>query len=245
MALFKNRLGWIVVSIFIIFSLAIYRKPIRKVIHEKFQNPETTECVLDCTNKELMHAVKRQFETKYVEGFTNPNVEGFQDASQLLSLVQNTKGIPNLSSLGLPSGGLPLGGLPGLAQSTTPPNLGAFATNFLGASGLQVPSVPGFSTVVQPTQLSRNKLKTIRRALKIDDNRCEYNVVYDESKIKNDGSIDERKDVFGYIQATVGKEQGSGCTYKPVEVKLLIGPQIVRYDTANPDAIVPTIDYVF
>jgi len=243
MTLFKNRIAWIFISILIVVALSIYHKPVRKVIHEKFQNPETTDsCVLDCTDKEIMHAVKRQFETNYVEGFTNPEEdtlqESFQDPSQLLSLVQ---GNTNLTSL------TKMTGLPGVSSvsTTAPPpnlNLGAFSSLLGGAAA----TIPGFSTMpYKPTQLSRNKLKLIRRSLKIDTNKCEYNVIYDETKVKENGKLEEKPDVNSYIQATFVKEQGEACNYKPVEVKLLIGPQIIRYDSLNIDKPLPNIDYVF
>ncbi len=257
MVLFKNRPVWIFVSIVIILVLSFYHKSLKKTIQEKFQNPDTTEskdtCILDCENKELLHAVKREFETNYVEGFENPIEEPFQDATQLLNLV-NAAGGPNLSSLAtglpgvsnlplgnLPLGNLPLGNLP--LGGTSPPNLGAFAAG-LGLPGNAL-SVPGFAAQAPKViQLHKNNLKVIKRAYKIDNSKCEYNIEYDSSKLNKDGTFDERKNESGYIQATFSKEKDT-CTYKPVEVKLLIGPQIIRYDSANPGNIVPTIDYVF
>ncbi len=254
MVLFKNRAAWIVASIFIILFLSVYYKPVKKVIQEKFENPDSTEskdeCTLECDNKEIMAAVKRQFETKYVEGFANPEPveEAFQDPSQLLALARGS-GIPDISALGLPGvtnaglGALASGNLSGLASLApglgSPPNLGAFA-------GGKAVSVPGFSVEApKPNQITRNILKVIKRSLKIDSTKCEYNIEYDESKLKNDGSTAERKGVLGYIQATFVKVGEEGCFYKPTEVKLLVGPQIIRYDTANPENIVPTIDYTF
>lgn len=254
MVLFKNRAAWIAASIFIVLFLSVYYKPVKKVIQEKFENPESTEssdaCALECDNKEIMTAVKRQFETKYVEGFANPEPveEAFQDPSQLLALAKMS-GVPDVSALGLPGlsnaglGALASGNLSGLASLApglgSPPNLGAFA----GGKAL---SVPGFSAEApKPNQITRNILKVIKRSLKIDSNKCEYNIEYDESKLKNDGTTAERKGVLGYIQATFVKVGEEGCFYKPTEVKLLVGPQIIRYDTANPESIVPTIDYTF
>lgn len=254
MVLFKNRAAWIAASIFIVLFLSVYYKPVKKVIQEKFENPESTEssdaCALECDNKEIMTAVKRQFETKYVEGFANPEPveEAFQDPSQLLALAKMS-GVPDVSALGLPGlsnaglGALASGNLSGLASLApglgSPPNLGAFA----GGKAL---SVPGFSAEApKPNQITRNILKVIKRSLKIDSNKCEYNIEYDESKLKNDGTTAERKGVLGYIQATFVKVGEEGCFYKPTEVKLLVGPQIIRYDTVNPENIVPTIDYTF
>jgi hypothetical protein len=253
MALFKNRLGIAIASIILILVLSIYHKPVRRIIHEKFQDANTTEskdlCSLDCTNKEIMNTVKRQFETKYVEGFTaTPVEEAFQDPTQLLSLIQNPQALTNLPLAGLPgiSGGTPtnLSALGSLPTGGSLPNLGAFSS-FLGTGSTAI-SIPGFSPAAQlPPQLNRNRLKKIRRAFKIDETKCEYNIEYDESKLKSDGTLDERKDIPGYIQATFIRESKEKCDYKPAEVKLLIGPAIIRYDSANPDNIVPTIDYVF
>ncbi len=238
MGLFKNYSFTVITSVLLILGISIYLPKIRKYIHEGFQN-EKDGCSLDCTNKDIMAAVKKEFESRYVEGFTsgpqNELQEAFQDPSQLLSLVKAASGNPQLSGL---LGNLPTG-LPGVS-STGQPDLAALTKL------MNVTSIPGIQPVEEPKyKISRNKLKTIRRAIKVDDNKCEYHVMYDESNMNVDGSMKTNVDTFGYIQVKFVKQGETGCYYTPKEVKLLVGPEILRRDAANPESPVPELNYVF
>jgi hypothetical protein len=240
MALFKNYPGILFASVVLILGISLYFRRIKKYLREGFEGE--TSCSLDCTNKELLAAVKKEFESRYVEGFTdgsgNEYTEAFQDPSQLLSLVSKS---PQLGTLS---------GLPGLS---TNPQL----TNLLSSGQPDVASLakllnsgtaslPGVAPIEEPKyKISRNKLKSIRRALKVDDMKCEYNIVYDESNMDVKGSLESKPDSIGYIQVKFVKQGETGCFFVPREVKLLVGPEIVRNDTLNPENPIPELNYVF
>ncbi len=246
MSLFKNYPAILFASIVLILGISIYFRSIKKYLREGFESGQS--CSIDCTNKDILAAVKKEFEARYVEGFTsgsgNEYQEAFQDPSQLLSLVSKASTSPQLQSLA---------GLPGLSSN---PQLSSL-TNLVSSGQPDIaslakllnagtPSVPGLAPVEEPKyKISRNKLKTIRRALKVDDTKCEYNIVYDESNLDTSGSLQSKPDTYGFIQVKFVKQGETGCFFTPKEVKLLVGPEILRHDSLNPETPIPELNYVF
>ena len=229
--LFKNHLAIAILSLFIILSIAMYKPFLRKSIKQGFQNP--SECVLECNNKELMAMAKREFETNYLEGFQNQYTEAFQNPTQILSTLQSVSGLTS----SLPT-------VPGLSTSQIPTNANPLALlSSLGGGAL--PSLENVTGVKMPAEkLSRYNLKKVHRALKIDNDKCEYEVTYDKEDLKLDGTFEKTENMFGYFLATFLKDKDV-CQFKPKEVRILVGPKIIRNDTLGKSEDNLMIDYTF
>lgn len=227
--LFKNHLAIAILSLIIILSIAIYKPFLRKSIKQGFQNP--SECILECDNKELMAAAKREFEANYLEGFQNQYTEAFQDPTQILSTLQSVSGLT--------------GALPGISnlQTTTTPNPLSLLSSLGGGGAL--PSLQNLTGVKMPAEkLSRYNLKKIHRTLKLDTDKCEYEVTYDKEDLKLDGTFEKTENMFGYFQATFLKDKDL-CQFKPKEVRILVGPKIIRNDTLGKSEENRMVDYTF
>ena len=246
--LFKNHKSIAFASICIVLAIAFYKPFFKKVIKQGFENPppEPTPppgCELQCDDKDLMTAVKREFESNYLEGFSDLNEggnvkEAFQDPAQLLSTLQAVSGQQGLSGLSALSGGTP----------TQPPNL----TALTGLLGTGVPNLGALQSLANSTgikipsdKLSRYNLKKIHRTLRLAADKCEYEVTYDKSDIDIKGKIDTAENQFGYFQATFVKDSEKECVFKPKEVRILLGPKIIRYDTLGKTEETTKVDYTF
>jgi hypothetical protein len=226
--LFKNNLAIGILSVIIILSISIYKPFLRKSIKQGFQNP--SECILDCQNKESMAAAKREFESNYLEGFQNQYTEAFQNPTQILSTLQSVSGLT--------------GAIPGFSspQNTTATNPLALLSS-LGGNAL--PSLQNLTGVKMPAEkLSRYNLKKIHRTLKLGTDKCEYEVTFDKEDLKLDGTFEKTENMFGYFQATFLKDKDI-CQFKPKEVRILVGPKIIRNDTLGKLEENIVVDYTF
>jgi hypothetical protein len=60
-------------------------------------------------------------------------------------------------------------------------------------------------------------MKKVNRVLKLGNNKCEYEVVYDSTDTDSNGNTTEVNDAVGYFTAIFTKDK-TGCSYLPSQV---------------------------
>ena len=225
--LFKHKIPVLFISILIILVVSVFSKD-KPVQVQAFT--DLSGCSLNCSDKGVMLAMKKEFESNYLEGFQNK--EGFQTLfsnplTDIQTQLQTQLGPQVQTQL-----------LTNLLSSTTglPPSVLTSITNAATAKGAK--------TVV-PKKVSQYTLRTVSRALQLSPLKCEYEVTYDKSDVDLKGVTTDSKDQFGYFQATFTKNSGGACGFTPTEVRLLIGPEISKMDSQGKQEDIPVLRYNF
>jgi hypothetical protein len=228
--LFKHKIPLLFVSILIILLVSVFSKD--KPVQVQVQAfTDLSGCNLDCSDKDVMLAMKKEFESNYLEGFQSK--EGFQTL------------FPN-----------PVADIQSQLQAQFGPQVQAqLLTNFLSSSTGLPPSVlnsittaatvPIVPTAATAKKLTQYTLRTVSRAAQISPLKCEYEITYDKTDVDLKGVHTNLKDQFGYFQATFTKNSGGACGFTPTDVRLLIGPEISKMDAQGKQSDIPQINYSF
>jgi hypothetical protein len=215
-------------SILIILLISIFGKG--KSIEQPEGFTDLSGCSLNCSDPTVMLAMKKEFESNYLEGFQGMK-EGFQSffsnpLSQLQSQITPEIQTQLLTNLLSSTTGLPPSLLSSISSVTA-------ATAATAATAKVVKKVSNFT------------LRTVTRAYQLSPLKCEYEITYDKRELDLKGVSTDLKDQFGYFQATFTKNAGAECAFTPTEVRLLIGPEISKIDSQGKTEEIPLLKHTF
>ena len=222
--LFRHKIPVLFVSILIILLISVFGKD-KPIQVQGFT--DLSGCSLNCSDQGVMLAMKKEFESNYLEGFQGK--EGFQTIfSNVQSQLQGQLNPQVQTQL-----------LTNLLSSTTgiPPSVLSSLTTAVTTGASEKPVVA--------KKVSQYTLRTVSRALQLSPLKCEYEVTYDKSDVDLKGVSTDAKDQFGYFQATFTKNSGAACGFTPTEVRLLIGPEISKMDSQGKQSEIPLMNYNF
>jgi len=169
-------------------------------------NPPFTSagCELDCVKAEVLTAMKQKYQSNNIEGFRNrkQRVGGSGFFSTLFASFNE--------AFQDAEGGDPTAPEVPMDQGVTDWNTAAEQPPAQQPVVVDTPPAP--AKVVHTTNM-----KKVNRALKLGNDKCEYEVVYDSTDTDSNGNTTEVNDAVGYFTAVFTKDK-AGCSYLPTQV---------------------------
>ena len=189
-------------------------------------------CQLDCTNADILNAMKQKYQSVNIEGFSRRPAsskkgffggimalftEAFQDVSD-----GSTTADPVADPVADPAVDTPTD------TGTTDWNATAPTTDDATAPTTDDTTTPTatvdkVTTTVTPVRTSN--MKKVNKALKLGIDKCEFEVVYDSSDTDATGNTTSLTDQVGYFTAIFTKDP-IGCSFSPSQVTKSTNPVI-------------------
>jgi hypothetical protein len=181
-------------------------------------------CDLDCSNPDLLRAVKSTYESTNIEGFSprRPKstwtsmigkwvhglVEPFQEAEEEAPVeeapVEET-----------PVEETPIEEDQGAGDTTdTAPE--DWATTEEPAA-TEEPGEEPVPEPVKPKAMASTTLKKVNKTLRVGINKCEFEILYDSKTVDSNGNATSQTGATGYFTGTFSREP-NGCVFKPSNV---------------------------
>ena len=191
-------------------------------------------CDLDCSNPDLLRAVKSTYESTNIEGFSprRPKstwtsmvgkwihgvVEPFQEAEEEVPVEEDQ----------------------GAGETTdTAPEEWAMTEEPVATSEESGEEVAADEEVVdeavKPEAMASTTLKKVNKTLRVGINKCEFEILYDSETVDSNGNASSQTGATGYFTGTFSREP-NGCVFKPsnvVKAKTPIIPSAPSTKTSN------------
>ena len=184
-------------------------------------NPPFTgsACDLDCSNPDLLRAVKSTYESTNIEGFSprRPKatwmgalgkwihgvVEPFQEAEEEAPVEDApVEEAPVEEDQGA-----------GDTTDTAPED---WATTEEPAA-TEEPGEEPVPEPVKPKAMASTTLKKVNKTLRVGINKCEFEILYDSKTVDSNGNATSQTGATGYFTGTFSREP-NGCVFKPSNV---------------------------
>jgi len=194
-------------------------------------NPPFTgsTCDLDCSNPDLLRAVKSTYESTNIEGFSprRPKstwvgmvgkwmhglMEPFQDDTSADDTSADLSGADQTDLSGADQTDQGAGD----GTDTAPED---WATTEEPADADAVAAEPE-----KPTVMASTTLKKVNKTLRVGVNKCEFEIVYDSTSVDSNGNANSQTGATGYFTGTFSREP-NGCVFKPSNVVKTTAPII-------------------
>jgi len=205
-------------------------------------NPPFTgsACDLDCSNPDLLRAVKSTYESANIEGFSprRPKstwvgmvgkwmhglMEPFQDDTSADDTSADLSGADqtDLSGADQTDQGAGDGTDTAPEDWATTEEPAATTEDSGDANAVAEEPVP---EPVKPKAMASTTLKKVNKTLRVGVNKCEFEITYDSTTVDSNGNANSQTGATGYFTGTFSREP-NGCVFKPSNVVKATAPII-------------------
>ena len=191
-----------------------------------------TGCQLDCTNADVLRAMKQKYQSANIEGFSGRRgmrrgvfgglfamfSEAFQDVSDGTDTSADATATDGTADGSATADG---------TTDTATPDWNAGATDDTTTQSADDTT----TTDAAPTPVKvvhSTNMKKVNKALKLGIDKCEFEVVYDSTDTDANGNTTSALDTIGYFTGIFTKDP-TGCSFSPSQV------------TKSATAVIPTV----
>ena len=188
-------------------------------------------CQLDCTNADVLRAMKQKYQSANIEGFSGRRGVKRGGGGGLFAMFSEAfQDVSDGTDATATDGSATADG----TTDTGTPDWNADTTTTTDETAAE----PTDETAAQPTDdttaaapvkvIHSTNMKKVNKALKLGIDKCEFEVVYDSTDTDANGNTTSALDTIGYFTGVFTKDP-TGCSFSPSQV------------TKSANAVIPTV----